>query len=122
AADLVGFHDYSYLHHFCSSISRLLGIESSFLSVKRGSHTPRLGVFPVSIDTQGLKAQAVKPSVTALEDRYRRPGFPFLGVDRLDYIKGLDLKLSALRCLLERYPEVQGTVSLLQVALPTRTG
>ncbi len=123
AADLIGFHDYAYLHHFSSSLTRILGIDSSLLSVKSGAHTTRLGVFPVSIDTAEFKSKAAKPEVAILEKRYREKGqFMFLGVDRLDYIKGLDLKLCAFKSLLERYPEVRGKVSLLQVAIPTRTG
>ncbi len=122
AADLVGFHDYSYLHHFCSSLSRILGVDSSFLSVRHRGRLSRLGVFPVGIDTRAIQARAVSPGVDELAASYRKPGFLFLGVDRLDYIKGLDLKLMAFRNLLERYPEVRGKCSLLQLAIPTRTG
>lgn len=122
AADLVGFHDYSYLHHFCSSLSRVLGIDSSFLSVRHRGHLTKLGVFPVSIDTQAIQARAVTEEVDRLSANYRKPGFLFLGVDRLDYIKGLDLKLTAFRTFLERYPQVRGKCSLLQLAIPTRTG
>lgn len=122
AADLVGFHDYSYLHHFCSSLSRILGIDSSFLSARHRGHLTKFGVFPVSIDTQALKTRAASKSVDRLTADFRRPGFLFLGVDRLDYIKGLDLKLLAFRTLLHRYPEVRGKCSLLQLAIPTRTG
>ncbi|MCM2282290.1 MAG: bifunctional alpha,alpha-trehalose-phosphate synthase (UDP-forming)/trehalose-phosphatase [Bdellovibrionaceae bacterium] len=121
-ADLVGFHDYSYLHHFCSSLSRILGLESTLLSVRHRGHITRLGVFPVSIDTQAIQARARSAEVDELSYRYRKPCFFFLGVDRLDYIKGLDLKLLAFKTLLARYPEVHGKCSLLQLAIPTRTG
>ncbi|MEK7356971.1 MAG: trehalose-6-phosphate synthase, partial [Bdellovibrionota bacterium] len=121
-ANLVGFHDYSYLQHFGSAILRLLGLESNFVSVKRGSHTTRLGVFPVSIDTENFMKRANDPKVCALAKTFVKSQFQFLGVDRLDYMKGLDLKLKAFRELLVSHPEYQGRVSLLQVAVPTRTG
>lgn len=121
-ADLVGFHDYSYLQHFGSALLRLLGLESNFVSVKRGGRTTRLGVFPVSIDTESFMKRAKDPKVCALAETFVKPQFQFLGVDRLDYMKGIDLKLKAFRELLTSHPEYRGRVSLLQVAVPTRTG
>ncbi|MES2964403.1 MAG: bifunctional alpha,alpha-trehalose-phosphate synthase (UDP-forming)/trehalose-phosphatase, partial [Bdellovibrionota bacterium] len=121
-ADLVGFHDYSYLQHFGSALLRLLGLESNFISVKRGGRTTRLGVFPVSIDTDAFMKKAKDPRVCDLAKTFAKPQFQFLGVDRLDYMKGIDLKLKAFKELLTSYPQYRGRVSLLQVAVPTRTG
>ena len=121
-AVLVGFHDYSYLRHFGSSLLRLLGIESSFLSVKRADKVTRLGVFPVSIDTENFMERSRDPRVLALTEQTAKPYFLFLGVDRLDYIKGLDLKLKSFRTLLRRFPQYREKVGLLQVAVPTRSG
>lgn len=121
-ADLVGFHDYSYLRHFSSAILALLGLESSFLSVRRGEKVTRLGVFPVSIDIDHFTRRTKDPKVRALTQEMNKPPFLFLGVDRLDYTKGLDLKLKSFRTLLRRYPQYRGQVGLLQVAVPTRTG
>lgn len=120
--DLVGFHDYAYLQHFGSCLLRLLGVESNFLSASRAGRTTRLGVFPVSIDTDVFIKKAKEPGVTKLVKDMQKPLFMFLGVDRLDYIKGLDLKLQAFRQFLRSYPEVREKVALLQVAVPTRTG
>lgn len=122
SADLVGFHDYSYLRHFCSSVLRILGLDTNFLAIKNGTHTTRLGVFPVSVETEDLQERASTQKVSELLAKYKSNEFLFLGVDRLDYIKGLDLKLHSFAALLENYPEVRGKVSLLQVAVPTRTG
>lgn len=120
SCDLIGFHDYSYLRHFSSSLLRILGIESEFLSIRRGGHTTRLGVFPVSIDTDHFTKKSRDPKVRALTKDMAKNHFMFLGVDRLDYIKGLDLKLKAFRTLLRRFPEYKEKVSLLQVAVPSR--
>ncbi len=122
AADLVGFHDYSYLRHFCSSVLRILGLDTNFLAIKDGQHITRLGVFPVSVETEDLQARAGTSRVGELLSTFKTKEFLFLGVDRLDYIKGLDLKLHSFAALLENHPEVRGKVSLLQVAVPTRTG
>lgn len=119
-ADLVGFHDYSYLQHFGSTVMRLLGAEVNFMSATRGGRTTRLGVFPVSIDTDEFLKQSKKPEITQLVQDMRRKEFLFLGVDRLDYMKGLDLKLKAFRELLKSRPDLRGKVALLQVAVPTR--
>lgn len=122
ACDLIGFHDYAYLQHFSSSVLRLLGIESGFLSIRHKSHTTRLGVFPVSIDTESFSRRSRDPKITGLMEEAKQTPFLFLGIDRADYIKGLDLKLKAFRQLLRLYPEYREKVSLLQVAVPTRTG
>ena len=121
-SDLIGFHDYSYLRHFGSGLLRILGIESNFLSVSRAGHTTKLGVFPVSIDTDHFLERTQDAKVRALGTDMERPYFMFLGVDRLDYMKGLDLKLKAFQILLRRFPQYKEKVGLLQVAVPTRQG
>ena len=121
-ADLVGFHDYSYLRHFSSSVLRLLGLGSNLLSIRRGAKTTRLGVFPVSIDTELFRTKAKSADVQALAKKMEKSLFYFLGVDRLDYMKGLDLKLKSFRLLLKMFPQYREKVCLLQIAVPTRTG
>jgi trehalose 6-phosphate synthase/phosphatase len=121
-ADLIGFHDYSYLRHFCETIVRLLGLETTFLAVKRGPKVTRLGVFPVSIDTEHFQRKSLEAGVRTLGRSAESGRFLFLGVDRLDYIKGVDLKFKAFASLLKRYPDCREKVSLLQIAVPTRTG
>lgn len=122
ASNLVGFHDYAYLRHFTISCLRLLGLETEFLSIKREGHTTKLGVFPVSIDTDLFVRRSRDPKVLGLTKEMSRPYFMFLGVDRLDYMKGLDLKLMAFRNLLKQCPQYREKVGLLQVAVPTRAG
>jgi trehalose 6-phosphate synthase/phosphatase len=122
AADLIGFHDYSYLQHFCTSVLRLLGVESEFLAIHRGGRSTRLGVFPVSIDTEFFQKRTKEKSVQALAREIEKPMFTFMGVDRLDYMKGLDLKLKAFRKLLQKFPDYREKVRLVQIAVPTRQG
>ncbi len=121
-ADLVGFHDYSYLRHFGSSLLRVLGIDSAFNDVVYRGQKTRLGVFPVSIDTKYFERLAKSPAVAKQQRKLKSNCFTFLGVDRLDYSKGLKLKLEAYQLLLRNNPALQGRVRLIQLAIPTRTG
>jgi trehalose 6-phosphate synthase/phosphatase len=51
-SDLIGFHDYAYLKHFCNSVKAILGVSSNMLNMKYNNREVNLGVFPVSIDTK----------------------------------------------------------------------
>jgi trehalose 6-phosphate synthase/phosphatase len=122
--DLVGFHDYSYLRHFVQSIHQVLGLDSDMLKLERISHTTEFGVFPVSIDTAKFTKGATKPVVQQRIRELKKHGdyeLLILGVDRLDYIKGIDLKLRIFHDALERFPELRNRVALLQIAVPSRT-
>jgi trehalose 6-phosphate synthase/phosphatase len=119
--DLIGFHDYAYLQHFQNAVQRVLGLESHFLSITRKERVTRLGIFPVGIDTSDFIRRSAQPKIQALEKEIRQNEFLFLGVDRLDYMKGIDLKLKAFRHLLRENPEYRGHTTLLQVAVPTRS-
>jgi trehalose 6-phosphate synthase/phosphatase len=79
----------------------------------------RLGVFPTGIDAAKLSALASSPEVKALVDVHRAGGEPLLvGVDRLDYTKGIQRRLLAFEGLLQRHPDLRGRVRLVQVAVP----
>lgn len=121
--DLIGFQSYEYMRHFAFSVQTILGIESNLLNITLNSHTTQLGVFPVSIDTEKFLEKKKTPEVGRALKKFRKTFQNrklILGVDRLDYIKGIDLKLSAFYDLLKKYPEWRGKVTLLQVAVPTR--
>lgn len=122
-ADLIGFHDYSYLRHFCSSCYSILGIESSLLSIVHEGHTTNLGVFPVSIDTNHFIEAAKKRETLAHFKRFMKNKGDkkiILGIDRLDYTKGIELKMKSFEVLLKENPHLQGKVQLLQLAIPSR--
>ncbi|MCB0418591.1 MAG: trehalose-6-phosphate synthase, partial [Bdellovibrionales bacterium] len=123
-SDLIGFHDYSYLRHFCTSLQSVLGLESSLLKVETDKKTVQLGVFPVSIDTKKIQQASRSAGVRKQIRAYRRKqhyDYAILGVDRLDYSKGIDLKLRAFAELLRVHPELRGKASLIQICVPTRT-
>lgn len=121
-SDLIGFHTYDYVRHFLSSVASLLKLETSPVGV----HFDRfvsVGVFPIGTDPERFQAGLKKPNVVnrIVLLRKRFEGIKvFLGVDRLDYIKGLPHKLSAFDIFLTEHPEWIGKCILIQVAVPSR--
>ncbi|HEY0178482.1 MAG TPA: trehalose-6-phosphate synthase [Dokdonella sp.] len=86
---------------------------------------PRIESFPIGIDVDSIRTstQAGIGSADAAKLRADLAGRQMmLGVDRLDYSKGLPLRLRALERLLERQPELHGEIAFVQVAAPTRGG
>lgn len=85
----------------------------------------RLGDFPISIDYREFVRQANSPKVVETLQMIRR-NLPertlILGVDRLDYTKGIPYRLEAFRRTLQRFPDLHGRVTLVQVVVPSRVG
>jgi trehalose 6-phosphate synthase len=84
----------------------------------------RAGAFPISIDVERFARASRKPEVIARADELRRNlgggRKLILGVDRLDYTKGIDLRLEAFREWLERPGSSIRAAVLVQVAVPSR--
>jgi trehalose 6-phosphate synthase len=82
-----------------------------------------VGAFPIGIDPEkfdeGLKKPKVQERIAALEKKFQGVKL-IVGVDRLDYIKGVPQKLHALEVFLTEHPEWIGKVVLVQVAVPSR--
>jgi trehalose 6-phosphate synthase len=85
--------------------------------------TVRVGNFPISIDFKSFLRQAAAPEVAArakeLHTLLPRRKL-MLGIDRLDYTKGIPLRLRAFHDMLTRYPELRERISLIQVVVPSR--
>jgi trehalose 6-phosphate synthase/phosphatase len=123
-ADLVGFHTYDYARHFLSAVRRILGYEHSLGMVQRDSGRTRVDVFPMGIDYERFRDLAgLKKTVNAAE-RMRKDLMSrriLLSVDRLDYSKGIPLRLKAYERFLELHPSYKGKVVLVLVVAPSRT-
>lgn len=122
-ADLIGFHTFAYLRHFATSLLRILGIEPGVDRVEHDGRYVRLGVFPMGIDGDAFARLADDPEIVAEAAAIRRsaPGTSILlGVDRLDYTKGLLRRMLVVERLLERQPSLRGRVRLMQLAVPSR--
>jgi trehalose 6-phosphate synthase/phosphatase len=120
-ADLVGFHTAGYLRHFASSALRLASASTDVDRIRWGGREVRLGVFPMGVDAAQFSALAESPEVKALVERHRPVGERLLvGIDRLDYTKGIPRRLLAYEALLSSHPELRGKVRLVQVSVPSR--
>ncbi len=122
--DLVGFQTAADHANFCRFVYEILGgemISADTLRVK-GKYL-KAGVFPVGIDVESFVAMAQDPVARRRIERTERHGkqrIYAIGVDRLDYSKGLPEKFRAFRRLLNSYPDNSKPVTLIQVASPTR--
>jgi len=122
-ADLIGFHTFTYRSHFASSVLRILGISTPGDRVFFDGREIRLGVFPIGVDAQTFGKLAEDPEVLAEVETIRadaRGQRILLGIDRLDYTKGIPRRLLAFERLLEREPHWRDKVRLVQVAVPSR--
>ncbi|KAF3490517.1 alpha,alpha-trehalose-phosphate synthase 1 [Arthroderma uncinatum] len=121
--DLIGFHTYDYARHFLSSCSRILSLPTTPNGVEFLGKIVTVGAFPIGIDpdkfTEGLKREKVQKRITALQQKFQGVKL-MVGVDRLDYIKGVPQKLHAFEVFLTDHPEWIGKVVLVQVAVPSR--
>ena len=123
-ADLVGFHTPTYLRHFAASLTQILGLTVDIDRVQLTDREVRLGVFPMGIDAESFIALAEDPAVQAEAQALRGDGTVKLlvGVDRLDYTKGIPRRLLSYEKMLQTHPDLRGRVRLVQVAVPSRTG
>ncbi|OJH34454.1 bifunctional alpha,alpha-trehalose-phosphate synthase (UDP-forming)/trehalose-phosphatase [Cystobacter ferrugineus] len=123
-ADLIGFHTLSYVRHFASTLMQLLGLEKVGDHVDQDGRQVRIGAFPMGIDAKAFEELVRQPAVLE-EVRVHRENAAeqrlVLGVDRLDYTKGIPRRLLAVQRLLEREPAWRGKLRFVQVAVPSRT-
>lgn len=126
--DLVGFQTVRDQRNFVQCVAEMNGeIEVSggdnLVTVRREGRAVKVGAFPISIDYEDFASRAASNKVAKKVGQLRKHlanTHIMLGVDRLDYTKGLPFKLEAFRNALERYPELRGNVVLVQVVVPSR--
>ncbi len=127
AYDVVGFHTARDLASFEEAVTQpeIGAIVADDGTISLGAHTLRAGVFPISIDVDALVRFATEsqgePEVMRTLQSLRDRQF-IIGVDRLDYSKGLEQRFRSYARLLEKFPELHGRVSYTQIAPPTRVG
>jgi trehalose 6-phosphate synthase len=125
AYDLVGFQTASDLQGFRDYLRRRAGGEELGGNVLRAfGRTLRAAVFPIGIDVETIAAQAAAATksrhMRRLRDSIRERSL-LIGVDRLDYSKGLPARFAAYSHFLEHYPRARGRTVLLQIAPPSRS-
>jgi len=124
-ADLLGFHTYSYAQHFSAAVAELAGAEPDDAGVWVADRRVRFGVFPMGVDARRFSQLAESPQVEAdvAELKTQAGGRTILlGVDRLDYTKGIERRLIAFEEMLREDASLRDRVRLVQVAVPSREG
>ena len=122
-ADLVGFHTAAYVRHFSSSVLRTTGAWTDVDRIPWRGREVRLGVFPMGVDAGHWRELAGDPAVLEEMKNVRSGSERLLvGIDRLDYTKGISRRLLAYERLLLDHPELCEHVRMVQVAVPSRTG
>ncbi len=126
--DLLGFHLAQHRSNFLACAANLLGAD---IDEKAGvawheGHATVVRAFPISIDYDWWHTLAsARRTTERLHHLRTQPGlaqsFLGLGVDRLDYTKGIVRRLLAIERFLERYPAYRGRLAVVQIAVPSRT-
>ena len=123
-SDLIGFHTYDYVKYFLGSVRRLLGYEHTLGQITLENRVVRVDSFPIGIKYDRFTNVENNPKVQREISKIRkRVGDRkiILSIDRLDYTKGIPQRLEAFDTFLTNYPEYRGKVTLILVAVPSRT-
>ncbi len=130
AYDLLGFQTMRDRRNFVSSAlalvpdTEILSRQRHHTELRVGQRTVRVGHYPISIDfdefNDGARAKEVEDAAWYLHENLHGRQL-VLGVDRLDYTKGIPERFLAFERALEKYPELITKASLLQVVVPSRT-
>ena len=122
--DLVGFHTRRYLGNYVQACLRELGATWDGERLRFGEREQRVGVYPVGISASEFEPDPASIRRVARESalsRMVRGRRAVLGVDRLDYTKGLIERVRAFELFLRAHPHWHDRVSLVQIAAPTRS-
>jgi alpha,alpha-trehalose-phosphate synthase [UDP-forming] len=136
-ADLIGFHIPLHCHNFLSTIDRVFEARTDreHMSVSRHGHVTNVGPYPISVAFDGTEAMANPPGPEALDGTSPRDAARdrllrdfgvraetlAIGVDRLDYTKGIVERLLAFEHLIQEHPWHSGRLTFVQIAAPSRT-
>ncbi|MDP9022281.1 MAG: trehalose-6-phosphate synthase [Actinomycetota bacterium] len=125
-ADLVAFHTDRFRDNFLGAVDRLLphkiGVENHEVVLPEGRRVST-GGHPVSIDAAAFASMATnddaQSELASLREQFAGRTV-VLGVDRLDYTKGIHARLKAIELLLERRNDLRGKLAFVQIAVPSR--
>jgi trehalose 6-phosphate synthase len=139
-ADLIGFHIPLHCNNFLSTVDRVLEsrTDREHMTCRRNGHTTTVRPYPVSVALDGSKPKARKNGASKngngsngntwrmtrdelLEEFGVKSDCLVLGVDRLDYTKGIVERLVAIEKLLEEHPWQRERMTMVQIAAPSRT-
>jgi trehalose-6-phosphate synthase len=126
-SSILGFHTQFHSNNFLDTVDRQLEarVDRETFSVTYKAQTTAIRRYPISVEwppPPSLLKEGVEESRRRIRERHNLPmdhGIA-LGVDRLDYTKGLEERFSAVERLMELYPEWAGRFTFIQIAAPTR--
>ena len=122
--DLVGFQTVGDAANFARYLAKELGTPSHIsLRLGTGDRAMRIGTFPVGIETRNFTRLARRAVKTTFVQRVVKsiPGVLMIGVDRLDYSKGITLRLEAYERFLAAHAEWHGKITYLQITPKSRS-
>jgi alpha,alpha-trehalose-phosphate synthase [UDP-forming] len=134
-ADLIGFHIQSHCNNFLQTVDRVVESRSDWehFSVQRQSHRTIVRPFPISVDlTEVDVAEDESVEGGAYEAKYLdrlalmhslgvEAAIVGVGVDRVDYTKGIPERFQAIERFLEKYPKYRGKFTFVEIGAPSRT-
>ncbi|MEO5842841.1 MAG: trehalose-6-phosphate synthase [Acidimicrobiales bacterium] len=125
-ADLIGFQTADDAENFVAAARRFAKVRGSRSRLRLRGREIEIGVFPITVDTNKIRvtarSAATQRRARELRLQLGRPETILLGVDRLDYSKGIDQRLLALQQLLRRGHLDPARCVMIQVGVPSRGG
>lgn len=122
-ADLIGFHTHEYVQHFLKTVQMVAGYDHQFRTITLKDRIVKAEMFPLGIDfekfNQAAKSESVIQQRKTIQDNFRDKKIIF-SVDRLDYTKGINHRLSGFEYFLESNPEWKEKVVFIMVIVPSR--
>ena len=123
-SDRIGFQTERGVTNFIEACVEFVGATASGSMIHHDGREIEVVAAPISIDSAAYDEAASKPEVAdkvaALRDELGNPDHVFLGVDRLDYTKGIEVRLRAFETLLQRNRDLAERVRFIQIAVPSR--
>jgi trehalose 6-phosphate synthase len=127
-ASILGFHTQFDCNNFMESVDRFLEarIDREQQGVVQHGRTTLVRPYPISLEWPVRWSSTTPPAAECRRALCEELGLApnaliGVGVDRLDYTKGVEERLLAVECLLDRYPEYRGRFTFIQLAAPSRT-
>lgn len=122
-ADIIGFHTQYHCNNFLETCNRYLEarIDLERFSVTMNERETLVRAFPIGIDTAPIQSLSSVDKLQLKKHYGITATLIAIGVDRLDYTKGLIERIEAVERFLEKKPEYIGKFTLLQIGSPTRT-
>lgn len=124
ACDLIGFHVQYHCNNFLETANRLLEcrLDTEKFSIVRRTHETLVRAFPISIALPSPEDAVPEKELARIREEYKLEGkIVAVGVDRIDYTKGIGERIRAIDRFLEKNPEFRRKFVFVQIGAPSRT-